>query len=827
MRNIFFIIFFFALAVASYGAETYSVTVPAGTEVVMEDPDAVIPVTITNNPGSSKDIREITFSIDSAKYAFSSSIVPPAGWCVRSYSTAQVTFALTQAGGSCSSGSTGSQIAPGSSLVFNIVASPAASSADVTGDSFTSVVVDTQGGFSLSGGLPTWVRRSFEASLEATPSTAGAGDAITLSMQVINRSTAAQTGVTTAPGPPSASSAIVTFIDGPYYGSTALSSDHSATVTTVSVGSASEFAPSGTALIEDEEVCYTGKTATTLTGVTRGCNGTTAAAHTTGAAVYSLDAFSLASGEARTLVWKYRADSSGSVYFSARASNGGGTANSISASSNTVVIGDFTALLAVSPASLISGQQATVEMTVTNNGSSALINVVPSALTGCAGGAAETYSSGPSPSSISSIAPGSSGTFIWTYTITGSLGQAYCLSGSSSANGPISTNTATSNRGAVSVYSATVTPAAVASGSTNKTFTWTVHNGGGCTVKEVDIAIPSGAGEWSCSSTTPPSGWSGGCSSTVQFQSSGPSDDIASGTSKSFSITFSSTKTVTSDEAVEFDVLPIPRGCGGGTPGTIGTYITVSAYGLSLTHSPAGPIYADGNSIYAMTATLTSGGSPVAGKTVTFSAANGSLSPSTAVTDSSGVATVNLIAPNSTTNTSATVVAEYFNAGASDTVNFTGWTKANLQYWGELSHVTVECGTSYTISMKVTNISTASMTLGTGSYFAFNDFASGGSTVFQAYLNTASAITVNGGDTVTLEFGSPTSAGGGGGVAVETSFITGSYLPTLNSAPPPASGLFLTDGGTNDQYRSVTDIITVAGSCGAVKVYIIDWHEIR
>lgn len=60
---------------------------------------------------------------------------------------------------------------------------------------------------------------------------------------------------------------------------TRLADDISAGATTVPVISTSGFAASGTARIGDELVTYSGVTATTLTGVTRGASGTTAAAH--------------------------------------------------------------------------------------------------------------------------------------------------------------------------------------------------------------------------------------------------------------------------------------------------------------------------------------------------------------------------------------------------------------------------------------------------------------------------------------------------------------------------------------------------------------------
>lgn len=54
------------------------------------------------------------------------------------------------------------------------------------------------------------------------------------------------------------------------------------------VGDTTNFLSSGYAQIENEIIAYTGKTATTLTGLTRGALGTTAAAHASGAAVREL-----------------------------------------------------------------------------------------------------------------------------------------------------------------------------------------------------------------------------------------------------------------------------------------------------------------------------------------------------------------------------------------------------------------------------------------------------------------------------------------------------------------------------------------------------------
>lgn len=813
---------FILIACASMAsADAFSISVPAGTEVVMADPQAAIPVTVTNQ-SLTRNIRSITFNIDTSMYTFSAATRAPSGWCVKSVTSGAINFELVQAGGSCSNGSTLSQLDPGESVVFNITVLPAASASDSV-DAFSSVTVSTQSGFTVSGPMPTWTRRSLEASMSATPSSTGVGSAVTLAMQVTNRSTTSKSSIASTPVIPTPSSPIMTNTGGPFYSSALLTSGLSLASTTVNVSSTAEFPSSGTIMIESEELCYTGKTATSFTGAARGCNSTVASTHSSGALAFGMDPFSLSPGETKAVIWTYLADSSGQVYFAGRATDPGGTGRSQAVISNTVVIGNFTASLALAPASVISGQSVTVEMTVTNNGNNALVNVTPSLLAGCAGGATETLVSGPNPAFISSLAKGSSGVFAWTYNITGSVGQAYCLTGGASANGPVLTDTVTTNSGIISNYSVTVVPSTVASGSTNFTITWNLYNGGGCGLRQAAVGLPQPG--WNCSSVAAPPGWQGSCGGEAQFSSTGPGQDIPSGSNGSFSVTFSTSETVTGDKTVPFPVSIVPRGCGG-APSTLGSYVTVSAYGMTLTHTPVGPLYADGSSYYTLTATLLSGGAPVSGKTVTFGATTGNLSASAAVTDASGQAVVRLAAPNSSTDVSSTVTAEYLSAQATDTLAFLGWTKANLQYWGSLTPGTVTCGSPYTFTMQLKNISaTSGMTIGTGSYLAFNDSASGGSSEFRAYLD--SPVTISPGATQNVSFGSPKTSGGGGGVAVTSAFLAGSFEPISNPAPPPSSGLFLTDGGTNDQYRAVTDTITTGGGCGSVRVRILDWHEMR
>ena len=69
---------------------------------------------------------------------------------------------------------------------------------------------------------------------------------------------------------------------------TTLSANITASDTTITVGSTTGFAPRGRIAIDSELIAYTGTTATTFTGAKRGMDGTTAAAHTSGASVSQL-----------------------------------------------------------------------------------------------------------------------------------------------------------------------------------------------------------------------------------------------------------------------------------------------------------------------------------------------------------------------------------------------------------------------------------------------------------------------------------------------------------------------------------------------------------
>lgn len=71
---------------------------------------------------------------------------------------------------------------------------------------------------------------------------------------------------------------------------TRITIDHTAAVVTLTVADTSGFLSSSHVIMGNEKIRYTGKTANTFTGCTRGYDGTEAVAHAAGAKVYSPDA---------------------------------------------------------------------------------------------------------------------------------------------------------------------------------------------------------------------------------------------------------------------------------------------------------------------------------------------------------------------------------------------------------------------------------------------------------------------------------------------------------------------------------------------------------
>ncbi|MDD5223652.1 MAG: Ig-like domain-containing protein [bacterium] len=494
----------------------------------------------------------------------------------------------------------------------------------------------------------------------------------------------------------------------------------------------------------------------------------------------------LASGISGSTIYNYQAATVGTVTFSNLASNGMVSSNQTS--SNTIVIGNFTAELALDPVSIGSGYNVTVSMRVTNNGTISLGNIVPSALT-FLGTASKTLQSGPSPESIASLPPGGSGTFTWIYQVNGVGGDTYQFQGDATANGPTTTNTAVSQSGQLVPYYLILNPDTVASGSVppNWTLNLTVANNGSTPVDRMWFIVPTG---FTVVSATGPGAPLGNWALTIQgnnltfraASAGGTGANLPVGGSATFSVVCSAVPA--RPENTEYVIQAVFRQ-GNNYLGTASDKVLVTLYEVSLSNIPAGPLPADGSSVYAVDALLTSGGTPLSGQTVSFTATSGTLSSGTAVTDGSGVARVTLTAPVSSVNTQSVVTASYLGATAAQVLYFTGYVGSNLLYIGStLSPTSARAGDPVSFGLDVINMGGQGVSLATGSYFTFTD----GTRTYTADLN--SLVSIPAGATQHLIFNSQ---------AVSGSFTLGSYFPTL----------YLTDGGTNNQTRSVSDAVQV------------------
>ena len=219
----------------------------------------------------------------------------------------------------------------------------------------------------------------------------------------------------------------------------------------------------------------------------------------------------LASGASGTITYTCTTVSTptpdnGTVSFTAAVRNGTNTATSRSATSNVITVSQITVQMAITPVCLFSGTTATMKLTVTNSTLLTIFSVTPSALTiNPANGASTSSLTGPAPASIVSLAPGASGTFTWTATVSGTVDvslpkPAITASASASYNfgGPLQTTPAVSHTEDVDDFVVSVSPTSTNAASVNAELTFHVRNRG-CvnSVTQVTITAPAG---WTASS---------------------------------------------------------------------------------------------------------------------------------------------------------------------------------------------------------------------------------------------------------------------------------------------------------------------------------------
>lgn len=508
----------------------------------------------------------------------------------------------------------------------------------------------------------------------------------------------------------------------------------------------------------------------------------------------------------------YQAVSSGTVLFTSRGTNGLSGAGAVSSpwsASGPVVIGDFTAQAQLDPLTVIDGQQVQARLTLTNNGSSALAAVTPHISTG--GTAVMTLVAGPQPSGVGALGPGASQTFVWTYTVSGNVGDSYSAQvwGSSTT---LTSNTATTGTGTLSAYSAAVTPDSVSSGASAVSLTFTVSNNGGLGVRKVRFNTPAG---WVYSAGTPPAGWSvssSGNPTLVSFSSGGAASDIPVGGSASYVLTFSTVPTVPSDTPYNFLVEIWDRGqnqLNKNPRGSLETTVIVTPYALNLVCTdPDGPPnqVADGIQYFDLLATLTLNTVPVSGANILFTTSAGSLAAGNVVTDGAGQAPNTVTAPTSTSPVNADVTVTYLGAGAAATCLFDPYGGLALDYIpGTLGPVSATAGSPAVVfSAGVINTGTANVNLDeTSTYFIFDDTTAGGASTYQAFLSSSAPAIIPPGGTAVLTF-LPAD--------VDSGFLPGSFYPQL-----------LLDDGVSSGLRPVSDPVTITG--GGAVINIIYWRE--
>jgi len=725
-----------ALLLPSICFADFQVSLPSGTAVTMGDAVATLSFTVSLDATESKDIRTLFFNIDPNLYSFSASTVGPTcngvTWVVQGNMTScsqPECISLTVPTGA-------NGIAPGDSCTFDIVVTGpndgpfAADTQDINTDTLSDVVAaqdrganQQRGDYTLSGGLPVWDRLALAADLSAYPYTTAVGGQVVVTMTVTNRSSTTQNGIiglnpssstcgtSYFPSWTGLSGGDVSCIGVPIYSSsttytnplpTYLKNDMDASQTTAKVADTTNYPVSGTLLIGTELMDYTAVDtgANKFTGLSRGVSATTADTHARWSTVYSQDtsAFSLASGESATIKWVFEATDSGYVYFTARAQNGTtASATSKLETSNLVVIGDFTTLVEVSPLGVIDNQSVTVTMTVQNNGITTFTNVTPN-LTAY-GTATATLVTGPSPTSVTSLAPGETAQFVWEYTISGSTGDTYYFTGSAGADGPLTSASYTSETGQIINYAVSVTPTVLVSNSA-ETLTWSVGNNGTVPIKEIEIPIDAsgtgcGSSDWVYASNTPPAQWTSstvvdagtGAVTSVIFTSDNPvgTKGILPGESKDFVISFTCVEQVTSPSPYNFGVDVTDQN---NNVSTVQTEVTVTPYQLTLTAydqdcqtTPPTTLTADGYSMYCFKAELEESGAAASGEPLHFTSTAGTLSTDSGITNSTGDVYFYLIAPCSDAAVTATVEARYlpettdsavvdFNAVATPTLRY-------------------------------------------------------------------------------------------------------------------------------------------------------------
>ncbi|WP_241759342.1 outer membrane protein assembly factor BamB family protein [Pyxidicoccus parkwayensis] len=187
------------------------------------------------------------------------------------------------------------------------------------------------------------------------------------------------------------------------------------------------------------------------------------------------------------------------------------------ASTPMVNVGTLASSVDVDSVDAFTNDTVQVRMTVTNTSTTdSLVNVSPRALV-TQGSATLTALSGPTPASVSRLAPGTSAQFVWSYRVTGAERADYLFRAQADAtrNGvALAGDLVDSARGSIVLQRVRVSPEAVAANATSQTFTYQVENRGTLPIVQVQLLRPA-INYFTFGSMASPTGWTGTRSGTT------------------------------------------------------------------------------------------------------------------------------------------------------------------------------------------------------------------------------------------------------------------------------------------------------------------------
>ncbi|HSP78258.1 MAG TPA: dehydrogenase, partial [Myxococcaceae bacterium] len=258
----------------------------------------------------------------------------------------------------------------------------------------------------------------------------------------------------------------------------------------------------------------------------------------------------LAPGATGAFSGRLQATQEGTAFFEASASNG--TVSTPPTVSPQVDVSSFPALIDALPLAIAQGDTVTVRLVVTNPSKTTYRDVRPRVPV-FVGTATPSLLSGPTPASVSSLSPGASVSFYWTYQVTGAIGTTFQFQGQADAvrdGAPLSTSLVASAQGRIVEHRLAIEPASLIAGSTNKTIHYTLYNGGSVEIRGIKLLAPDKT-FFNVSGTPFASDGSGWNTSTSKgnyvWTAPNGQPGLTSGMQKTFSLDYASIGAVTSD----------------------------------------------------------------------------------------------------------------------------------------------------------------------------------------------------------------------------------------------------------------------------------------